>query len=246
LSKGYLAARRVASSRRGESRSTPGGTSRPPAEDGDRDYYPERGNLRPSREDAGLGSRGGRGYAGTCGQSGRRPRKISPSHSEMMAATSALYEGGVHGRAQECARRHSFRQRSIVGAATKEGCALGYRGPNVVFPENVHPEGSGDRRPERPIKTPKAPIWKRLIIGLSFSGTLVLSFWVQGHGPQIPGWLAISGTAIAIVLVMLIETLALRLPKGFFWRGWALPQPPVTTKPPDDGSPRPPASPGRP
>lgn len=127
---------------------------------------------------------------------------------------------------------------------------MGYRGPNVVFPENVHPEGSGDRPPGRPmkLKSPKIPIWKRLVVALSFSGTLVLSFWVQGHWPQIPGWLAIAGTAIVIVLVMFIETLVLRLPKRWFWRGWALPQPRVTAKPPgsDDGSSRAPAPPGSP
>jgi hypothetical protein len=126
---------------------------------------------------------------------------------------------------------------------------MGYRGPNVVYPENVHPEGSGDRSPEPPMKQrgPRVPIWKRLVVGLCMGGAVLLNFWATAHW-HLAAVLSVGLVIALIVVVWLIVGPALRLPKGWWWRGWALPQPPLTTPlpAPSGDAARPPAPPDRP
>jgi hypothetical protein len=71
-------------------------------------------------------------------------------------------------------------------------------------------------------RPPGVPLWKRLIVGVSMGGAVLLTYRALVH------WhLAIASTLgllIAfIVVIWLIAGPPLGLPKGWWWRGWRLP-----------------------
>lgn len=97
---------------------------------------------------------------------------------------------------------------------------MGYRGPNVIFPETVHPEGSGNPTPPQP-RTPRpsrVPIWKRLVVAVSMTGTVLLCLRAQDHWHHIPMGVFVAAPVVLGALVGLIVGRILGLPKGWLLR----------------------------